>query len=435
MNTEQLLVEVSEGIRLLITASPLLLLVELPLTALLLLGVLRWWIRLQDQRPYHCDPIPRVSCVITCYSEGPDVARTLLSLCEQTYAGEIELLPVVDGAAVNTSTLEAVRNFRIDPQLYPRRTVKPIAKWQRGGRVSSLNAGLAMSTGEIVMALDGDTSFDNTMVTLMVRQFNDPCVVAVAGNLRVRNAWQSLVTALQAVEYQLSIGMARIGLSEWNVINNISGAFGAFRRKILIQIGGWDSHTSEDLDITLRLKSYIGRHPNLRITFEPRAIGHTDVPATVPQFLRQRLRWDGDLLFLYARKHRASLSPQLMGWPNFVMAIIYGLFAQVVLPFVIVIHSYALATRYPWPALCKLAISIYAVYLLLLTLQFIITLILCSERPGHDSRLMLLLPVFPIAMFAIRCWSAVAMLNEWWRRGHEESSMAPWWVIRRANRF
>lgn len=435
MNTDQWIAEVSDGIRLLIAASPLLLLVELPLTGLLLIGVMRWWLRHQDHPPQDTHPTPRVSCVITCFNEGPGVARTLLSLCEQTYAGEIELLPVVDGAAANTDTLEAVRNFSIDPRVYPRRSIQPIAKWQRGGRVSSLNAGLTMATGEIVMALDGDTSFDNTMVTLMVRNFNDPCVVAVAGNIRVRNVWQSLVTALQALEYQLSIGMARIGLNQWNVINIISGASGAFRRNILIQIGGWDTHTSEDLDITLRLKNYISRHPYLRISFEPRAIGHTDVPATVPQFLRQRLRWDGDLLFLYTRKHWASLSPHLIGWRNFVVTVTHGLFVQILLPFMIIIDSYTLALRHSWPDICRLAISIYTVYLLLLTIQFIAMIGLCSERPAQDSRLMLLLPVFPIAMFAIRCWSAVAMLNEWWRRGHEESSMAPWWVIRRANRF
>jgi hypothetical protein len=38
-------------------------------------------------------------------------------------------------------------------------------------------------------------------------------------------------------------------------------------------------------------------------------------------------------------------------------------------------------------------------------------------------------------MFAIRCWSAIAILNELLLRGHEETAMAPWWVISRANRF
>jgi hypothetical protein len=46
-----------------------------------------------------------------------------------------------------------------------------------------------------------------------------------------------------------------------------------------------------------------------------------------------------------------------------------------------------------------------------------------------------LVPFFPLFMLILRCWSAVAMLNEIFRRGHEESSMAPWWVLKRATRF
>ena len=418
-----------------VPASVFILVLELPLTLLLLIGVIRWWLRQHSEPPRQSLFQPRVSCVITCYSEGKDIQRTLTSLCEQTYPGEIELIPVVDGAAQNTATLDAARSFQIDPAIVPRREIRALAKWQRGGRVSSLNAGLAMARGEIVMALDGDTSFDNTMVSLMVRHFENPNVQAVAGNLRVRNSGASLIAALQSLDYLLSIGMARIGLAEWNVINNISGAFGAFRRSVLIQIGGWNTHTAEDLDLTLRLKSYCKRHPGWRIPFEPRAIGHTDVPVKLKDLLQQRLRWDGDLLFLYARKHRHSLNPQLMGWPNFIATLTYGLFVQTVLPFIILIDSTSLILQLEWQKLTVLMLSLYAAYLLLSALQFSVALMLCSERPARDLRLMPLLPIFPLAMFAMRCWSAVAMLNELLRRGHEETAMAPWWVISRAHRF
>jgi biofilm PGA synthesis N-glycosyltransferase PgaC len=416
-------------------ASPFLLLVELPLTVAILLGTVRWWIRKLTLPPRLSLYRPRVSCVITCYSEGLDVQRTLLSLCEQTYPGEIELIPVVDGAAVNTVTMEAVRSFQCDLKIYPKRRIRPIAKWQRGGRVSSLNAGLAMCSGEIVMALDGDTSFDNDMVSSAVRHFEDPNVPALSGNLRVRNSWQSVATAMQAIEYLISISQARIGLAEWNVLNNISGAFGVFRRSVLEQIGGWNTHTAEDLDLTLRLKSYVQRHPRMRIPFEPRAIGHTDVPSTFKDLLIQRLRWDGDLLFLYGRKHRGNINPALMGWPNFIMTIFGGLFIQIVLPFIILIYSMMLLVTEPWPRLMALSGGIYAAYLLILTFQFLTVLILSSEKPRQDMLLMPLLPLFPITMFAIRCWSAIAILNELLRRGHEETAMAPWWVISRANRF
>ncbi|MBB6340410.1 cellulose synthase/poly-beta-1,6-N-acetylglucosamine synthase-like glycosyltransferase [Pseudomonas fluvialis] len=421
--------------RLFLMLFPFFLLFELPLNVLVMLGVLRWFARQRSKVPYNSLYRPRVSCIITCYSEGMDVQKTLLSLCEQTYPGSIEIVPVVDGAAVNHETLEAVRRFKVDPQLYPRRYLRPIAKWQRGGRVSSLNAGLALCSGEIIMVHDGDTSFDNNMVSAMVRHFEDPNVPAVAGSLRVRNVWASLSTAIQALEYLLSIHMAKIGLSEWNLVNNVSGAFGAFRRSFIERAGGWDTHTAEDLDITLRIKSYFGRYRKLRIPFEPEAIGHTDAPVTFRQFLMQRLRWDGDLLFLYVRKHPASITPRLMGWGNFIMTLISGFFFQLVLPFIILGYSLFALLVLPWQTLALLGALVYLLYLLITLLLYLCMLGLISERPRQDLRLAVLVPIFPLFMFIMRCWSAVAMLNELFRRGHEETSMAPWWVIKKATRF
>ncbi|CAI8935459.1 Poly-beta-1,6-N-acetyl-D-glucosamine synthase [compost metagenome] len=413
---------------------PAFLMFELPMMIMVMLGVLRWFTRRRTSVPKISVYRPKVSCIITCYSEGMDVQTTLLSLCEQTYDGHIEMIPVVDGATVNQATLSAVRSFNVDPQLYPKRHLRPIAKWQRGGRVSSLNAGLSLAGGEIVMALDGDTSFDNNMVASIVRHFEDPAVPAVAGSLRVRNVWGSWVTAMQALEYLLSIHMSKIGLAEWNLVNNVSGAFGAFRRSFLVKIGGWNTHTAEDLDLTLRIKSYFKRH-DLRIPFEPEAVGHTDAPATLSQFLMQRLRWDGDLFFLYIRKHNRNISPHLLGWRTFLMILLTGFFFQLVLPFVIFIYTLLALFILPGKTLLFLFALIYVLYLTITLLMFIAMLVMVSDRPRQDMVLGLLVPFFPLFMLLLRCWSVVAMLNEIFRRGHEESSMAPWWVLKRATRF
>ncbi|HKS12589.1 MAG TPA: glycosyltransferase [Pseudomonas sp.] len=413
---------------------PYFLLLEVPLNLLVLLGTLRWFVRKRSTVPVHSPWRPRVSIIITCYSEGKDVELTLRSLAEQTYPGVIEIIPVVDGASVNHETTEVVRRFKARQQLPANRLLRPIAKWQRGGRVSSLNTGLSFSTGEILINVDGDTSFDNDMVVRMVRHFRDPKVPAVAGSLRVRNARQSWVARIQALEYLLSIHMSKIGLAEWNLVNNVSGAFGAFRRSFLEQIGGWDTHTAEDLDLTLRIKSYFRRY-GLRIPFEPRAIGHTDAPSTLRGFLDQRLRWDGDLFFVYLRKHRHTFNPRLVGWPNFLMLLVGGLFFQLVLPFIIVGYSLVAVIVLPFTAFVFYSLLIYALYLALSTLLYLGLMLMVSERPRQDLRLAWILPFYPFAMYALRCWSVVATLNETLRRGHEESSMAPWWVLKRANRF
>lgn len=425
----------AEGLtRLFFMLFPFFLFLELPLNLLVLTGLIRWYLRQLSATPFSSLYRPKVSCIITCYSEGKDVQKTLQSLCEQLYPGQIELIPVVDGATANPVTMQAVRDFRIDTRLYPGRSLRPIAKWQRGGRVSSLNAGLQQASGDIVFAMDGDTSFDNNIVGAMVRHFEDPNVPAVSGSLRVRNAWTSLATLIQALEYFLSIHTSKTGLSEWNTVNNISGAFGAFRKDFLKHIGGWDTHTAEDLDLTLRIKSYFGRRP-FRIPFEPTAIGHTDVPDTFRGFFMQRLRWDGDLFFLYIRKHAHSINPRVLGWPNFLMTLATGFFYQLVLPFLILGYCIAGLILLPIEAVLTLAVLIYLVYLLMTMVFWLTGLLLVSERPKADLKLAVMLPVFPVFMFALRCWGVVCTLNEMFRRGHEETSMAPWWVLKKGRKF
>ena len=409
---------------------PFVLLFELPVQLFVMVGAARRWLderrRARAEPPYH----PPVSCIITCYSEGEDVRKTVRSLTEQLYEGRIELLAIVDGAARNRSTLQALRAMQPYVDHTRNRRLEIVPKIQRGGRVSSLNQGLRLASGEIVMALDGDTSFDNDMVRNAVRHFADPNVVAVAGNLRVRNA-DRLVTRLQALEYMLSISLSRAGLDAFNLVNNISGAFGVFRRRFISRIGGWDSGTAEDLDLTLRIKKYFGRHPGLRIRFEPRAIGHTDAPQTMRQFLRQRLRWDGDLSYLYLRKFRHALSPGLLGMRNFVALIWTGFLFQLVLPFVVVGYLSYIFFVYPAPVMLGTLAFVYLFYTVLTGAMYLEYLLLYSERRDADLGFAALVPLFPAFTFVSRCWSAVATLAELLLKTHLESSMAPEWVLRR----
>lgn len=413
---------------------PMLLLLELPYYLAVLAGLMRHVLRRRLQRQPRWPHQPRVTCLITCYSEGEAVALTLHTLCEQDYAGPLDIIAMVDGAIQNRPTAEAVRRFiRTHGKHYPHRYITLLPKWQRGGRVSSLNAGLSLARGEIVMALDGDTSFDNDMVSKVVRHFVDPKVAAVSGTLMARNAATSTVAHLQGLEYRLSLLMAKTGLGELDVLNNISGAFGVFRTSVLRQIGAWNTGTAEDLDLTLRLKQYVRRY-GLRIVFEPYAVGHTDVPHTWRMFFLQRLRWDGDLAYLYLRKHHHAFSPRLTGWRHFIALLWSGLAFQIVAPFTILFYLVWLAFVLPAANYVALQLLVFCYYLLIAAFNYLAYLAVCSREPWRELKDLLWLPVFTLYMMASRLWSCVAILNEMLRRGHEESAMAPWWVLKRTTR-
>lgn len=410
---------------------PFALFLEFPIYMLMIVGLFLYSFRNRYRKEQDSSYLPSVSCIALCYAEEDAVQLTIRSLTEQLYAGPIEIIAVMDGAKQNMSTYLSAKAMESYVAKFPNRSLRIVPKWQRGGRVSSMNLGLTLARGEIVMALDGDTSFDNDMVFEATRPFADSNVVSVAGNLRVRNIRASLITRLQSIEYLISIYLGKTGLSEFNIVNNISGAFGVHRRKFLEQIGGWDSGTAEDLDLTIRIKGYMARHPALRIVFAPKAIGHTDVPVTVRQFFQQRLRWDGDLFYLYLKKHKARIRPGLLGWRNSIMIIWTGLFFQIVMPFLIVIYTCYLLVVCPVEFFVAIMLFVYLTYLLLSILMYLLFLIFLSERKRQDMELLFLLPVFPVFSFVVRVWSAFASLKEVVEDAHLDSSMAPWWVLKK----
>jgi len=410
---------------------PFVLCFELPYQVLVMLGMGRQFLQraygLPKERLYY----PRVSCLVTCYSEGAAVRRTIHSLAHQIYPGFIEIIMLVDGASANRDTLAAAESMLPTLADMPRRRLRIIPKWQRGGRVSSLNSGLALSSGEIVLALDGDTSFDNDMIYQCVRHFARDEVVGVSGNLRVRNGDESLCTALQSMEYMLSVSGGRVGLSEWGTLNNISGAFGAFRKSFLQIIGGWRTGSAEDLDMTTRIKNFFGSYPHLRIVFEPRAVGHTDVPASFPGLFKQRTRWDGDLSFIYLRRYWRSFSPRIFGWRNFLFYAGFGLLFQLVAPMAIVIYSVFLFATRPAGVVVGVMLYVYLFYLIAITLFYLQYLVMVSERPRRDILLAPLLPIYPLYNFVLRLWCALATLRELTIKSNLDTAMAPWWVLRK----
>lgn len=412
---------------------PFMLFLELPITLLVFSGVIKYCLKkafLGENRPYY---FPTVSCMVTCYSEGLGITKTIKSLTKQLYPGKIQIIAVIDGATRNDVTYKAALAMKPYVTKNHLRSYLVIPKWERGGRVSSLNTGLNFATGEIVMALDGDTSFDNNMVERSTRHFIDPDVAAVSGCLRVRNAEVSIATRLQAVEYFISILAGKTGLSEWKVVNNVSGAFGVFRKSVLDAIKGWDAGSAEDLDITLRIKNHFHRHKGLKILFDPEAIGFTDVPETFRGFFKQRLRWDGDLGYIY-RKHAMSFSHKLTGWGNLIMLIVTGLFSQLVMPMMVFSYTVWLFLAFPLSAVLSIYCFVYVFYFAMTAFLWLVYVLLLSERLKMDLKNFPVLVIFPLFGFVYRLHGCFSFLWELIGHGSRDSGMAPWWVLRK-NKF
>ena len=151
--------------------------------------------------------------------------------------------------------------------------------------------------------------------------------------------------------------------------------------------------------------------------------------------MSQRLRWDGDLVFLYLRKHRNAFSPSLIGGKTLVFTFVYGVLQNVLFPVLIVLFNIWLIATYPFEFVLAVFALQYVFYLALAVLMFGTFWVGVSERMKQDTVAWLWLPIYPIYSLLLRFFTAFAILNEVLRRGHEESNMAPWWVLKRGRRF
>ncbi|WP_419419658.1 glycosyltransferase family 2 protein [Legionella sp. D16C41] len=411
---------------------PYVILMEMPFNIIIILASIRNWLRRGNTTPYGLNSYPLITVIITSYNESKEELNiTMRSLAEQNYPGKIESIFIFDGANNNKLSIRFAEELMLAYKGIRNREFRIVKKFTRGGHANSMNLGLRLAKGNIFVMLDADTSIDNQSISWAVRHFNDPNVICVSGAVRVRNFKDTILTRLQAIEYMLGIQLGRFGLSEVNAVNNISGAFGIFKTDFIRRIGGWLNGTAEDLDLTLRMHAYSSRYPNLKIVHEPYAVAWTAAPKKVRKLLKQRMRWDGDLYYIFVRRHWRKFSGRFLGRTKNIFMIWYSLYFQLTLPFIILFYTIWLFLHYDLGFLIAINSLIYAYYLTVEIFLFLLFLILVSERPRQDAKLFGWLFLMPIYLQIMRLVAGYFIIREMIFKTHKTSSMAPWYIIRK----
>ncbi len=333
---------------------------------------------------------PRVSVILAGYNEEVAVVPAITSLLECGFPN-LEIIVVDDGS--EDRTYQRALPFATRGEIT---LLKNASSSGRGGKPSALNLGLRFATGEFVVFLDVDTSFDRDMFSHLLGPFGDPQVAVVAGNLKVRNPDASFWTRMQAIEYLITIGLHRRWLDVFGTNYLASGACGAYRRSVLDSFMGCDVATAEDLDNTLKAKRGGGK-----VVFAPLAIATTDVPETLRALVRQRIRWDRDLVRVAFRKHVDLLDPRRHGalftcelGQVFLISVVANLFYAV----------YVLVMAITAPVVLLVVFAICMVVYALMTLISLGTALWLSERRQDEMRLLAWAPLLPLYNEVIFRW-------------------------------
>jgi cellulose synthase/poly-beta-1,6-N-acetylglucosamine synthase-like glycosyltransferase len=246
-------------------------------------------------------------------------------------------LPLRGRTSLATAPIQGVYISRVDPRLR-------VVDKQNGGRSDAINAGISVARGEIVVITDADSLLETDAIKRAVRPFEihpDTCM-AVGGDIRVANGSTIVggrvvtpgvstrgIAATQVLEYLRGFLGTRIAWSEMNGMLIVSGAFGVFRRDVLIALGGLSDKTlGEDMELTMRIHHLLrAEWKEARVEFAPDAVCWTEAPATMHGLRSQRVRWHVGLL------DNLRIHWRMLGRPRF------GTAGTVAMPYVVLFEA------------------------------------------------------------------------------------------------
>ncbi len=350
---------------------------------------------------------PSVSVLLVGYNEAPNIAKAIESLIEFDYPG-MEIVVVDDGSTDGTYHAAKPYADRGLIKLYRNNSASG-----RSGRPAASNMALQLASGDFILSVDADTTFDRDALIQMISPFHDPEVGVVAGNLKPRNADTNLLTRMQAIEYLQSITLWKSWLEMlgWNL--QASGAFGAFRHEALQDIAAWDPELAEDADLSLKIKK-----AGWKLVFAPKAVAMTNVPEDFHRLIVQRHRWDRGLLRTYFRKHISLMKFWQFDWRSTVEMSLELIFSVLLTVF----YLFWLVFMYIFfPAILVFAIIImYFIYIAVSILSVGVA-ISTSERAREEINLLAFTPLFPLYKGFFRWVRLYSFLLEYLRLNYEQS--------------
>ncbi|MCD6434041.1 MAG: glycosyltransferase family 2 protein [Candidatus Diapherotrites archaeon] len=160
---------------------------------------------------------PNVSIVVATYNGGQTLIRVLRGMLRLDYPARYEVIVVNDGSKDNTA--ELVEDF-LKSNKKAKKLIKFINFRKNKGVTKARNAGIKKARYEIVVNMDHDCIPYKNWLREMVKPFADPKVGVVSG------------------------------------YGGYGGTSTAFRRKLLLKVGGYDEdyfYFREDTDLTFKI--------------------------------------------------------------------------------------------------------------------------------------------------------------------------------------
>ncbi len=270
---------------------------------------------------------PAISIIAPAYNESKTIVENVRSLLNIHYVN-FEVIIINDGSKDDTLQL-MIDEYQLEPVPYAfekKMLSKPVRAVYKskirslskltvvdkvnGGKADALNAGINVSKYDIFAAIDVDCILEYESLLKMVKPFMEQTeankVIAVGGVVRIANSCvvkegkiikvnlpHEMIPRIQVLEYIRAFLLGRMAWSKLNGLILISGAFGMFDKKIVIEAGGYNHKTvGEDMELVIRMRRLMEeKKQEYSIVYLPDPLCWTEAPSSLKILGKQRNRW------------------------------------------------------------------------------------------------------------------------------------------------
>jgi len=252
--------------------------------------------------------LPHYTILVPAYREPEVIGPLLDSLSRIEYPTDrlhVQLLFEADDGETIAAARKAAPGSCVEMVLVPPSEPRTKPK--------ACNVGLARACGRFITIYDAEDRPDPLQLRRAVVAFRQlpEQVACLQAKLSYHNADQNLLTRWFTAEYALWFGQLLPALVSRDAPLPLGGTSNHFRRKVLVELGGWDAfNVTEDADLGIRLH---------RRGYRTRVLESTtleEANSDAVNWVKQRSRWYKGYLqtwLLHVRQPRLLLSELGLG--------------------------------------------------------------------------------------------------------------------------
>lgn len=222
---------------------------------------------------------------------------------------------------------------------------------ENGGKADALNAGINASFYPVFVSIDADSLLEKDSLIKIIMPFvKDHRVIGVGGIVRIASGCDIVngdlvsvgisknpLVSLQTVEYLRAFLTGRIGFDAMGILLIVSGAFGAFSKKAVIEVGGYTKGCiGEDMELVVKLhRHFHEKKTEYIIKFLPDPVCWTQPPETLGDLRKQRKRWQIGLISSLSMHRKMTLNAQygkigMVAFPYYWLFEVIGPFMELI---------------------------------------------------------------------------------------------------------